>query len=97
METTSDKIPSFINKGIQFYEYLEAANLIKQHNLKVLTYLTVKPLFLTISESISDVIKSVNDICSVTDVISLEPTSIQKGTLVEFFSNEEYIPYLKVG
>lgn len=86
LETTSDKIRSLcINKGFNFSEYRSAVELIKHHKLNVLTYLTVKPIFLTISESIYDIVKSINDICSITDVISLEPTSIQNGTLVDFF------------
>ncbi len=44
----------------------------------------MKPLFLTINESIEDVINSVMDICEYTDIISLEPVSIQKNTLVEY-------------
>lgn len=86
LETTDDYIrKTCINKGFSFIEYLKAVCMIKcYHNLKVLTYITVKPLFLTIQESIDDVCKSINDIAMYTDIISLEPISLQKNTVVEY-------------
>lgn len=86
LETTNDEIrEKCINKGFSFLEYLEAVCRIKKYsNLKVLTYLTVKPLFLTIEESRNDVINSIKDICAYTDIISLEPVSIQKNTVVDY-------------
>ena len=86
LETSNDFIRNkCVNKGFTFEKYIKAVCRIKRfNNIKVLTYLTVKPLFLTINESIEDVINSVMDICEYTDIISLEPVSIQKNTLVEY-------------
>lgn len=86
LETTNNYIRSkCINKGFSFQSYIEAVNKIKQFdNLKVLTYISVKPLFLTIEESIDDVVSSVQTIAEHTDIISFEPVSIQKDTLVEY-------------
>jgi radical SAM enzyme (TIGR01210 family) len=86
LETVNDEIRSkCINKGFKFLDYVEAVWRIKEFsNLKVLTYLTVKPLFLTIEESLNDVVKSMIDICDYTDIISLEPVSIQKNTVVDY-------------
>ncbi len=86
LETSSDLIRNkCINKGFTFESYIKAVCRIQKfNNIKVLTYLTVKPLFLTINESIEDVINSVMDICEYTDIISLEPISVQKNTLIEY-------------
>ncbi|MFV9568052.1 hypothetical protein [Thermoanaerobacter mathranii] len=74
--------------------YREKATILKKYsNIKILTYVTVKPLFLTIEESINDVIKTMNDLQNITDIVSLEPISIQKNTLVElFYKNNLYEP-----
>lgn len=89
LESCSDTIRDLcVNKGYSFDDYKRAAQIIKQYNFKLLTYLTVKPLFLTINESIADVVASLEQIRGITDVVSLEPTSIQKWTLVDFFFSE---------
>jgi hypothetical protein len=89
LETSNDNIRTLcINKGFTFSQYNHAANLIKKFaNLRILTYLNVKPLFLTTQESIDDIVTSIRDISTLTDSISLEPTSIQKNTMVEFMYN----------
>jgi radical SAM enzyme (TIGR01210 family) len=86
LESSSEVVRDLcINKGFSFREYQRAAEIVKKYKFKLLTYITVKPLFLTINESISDVIQSLEAISHLTDVVSLEPTSIQKGTLVDYF------------
>lgn len=77
-----------INKGFSFGDYAKAAQLVKKYEFKLLTYITVKPLFLTINESIADVVESLNKLKQLTDVVSLEPTSIQKWTLVDYFYSQ---------
>lgn len=86
LETVNDEIRDrCVNKGFKFIDYIEAVCRIKKYsNLRVLTYLTVKPLFLTIEESLNDVVKSIQDIYIYTDIISLEPISIQKNTVVDY-------------
>lgn len=80
-----------INKGFSFLSYIEAVCKIRRvSNIKVLTYLTVKPLFLTIEESIKDVLKSILDIEYYTDIISLEPVNIQKNTVVDYLYEMGY-------
>ncbi len=77
-----------INKGFSFGDYVRAAELVKKYKFKLLTYITVKPLFLTINESIADVVESLKKLKHLTDVVSLEPTSIQKWTLVDYFYSQ---------
>jgi hypothetical protein len=86
LETSNDFIRSrCINKGFTFEKYIQAVCRIKKFsNLKVLTYLTVKPIFLTIEEAKQDVINSIIQVCEFTDIISLEPVSVQKNTLIEY-------------
>lgn len=91
LETTSETVRDLcINKGFSFDDYKTAAKMIKNNGIKLLTYLTVKPLFLTENEAVKDVLESIASIENFTDVISLEPTSIQRGTLVEYFYNNGY-------
>ncbi|AAK76918.1 hypothetical protein BJV85_003837 [Clostridium acetobutylicum] len=95
LETSNDKVREYcINKGFNFKNYLEKVKLIKNYsNIKTLTYVTVKLLFLTIDESIRDVIQTMKDLSGLTDIISLEPISIQKNTLVELlYTNKLYDP-----
>lgn len=86
LETSDDHIRNkCINKGFIFTDYLKAVCKIKKFsNIKVLTYITVKPLFLTINEGIDDVVNSIEVISDFTDIISLEPISIQKHTLIDY-------------
>jgi len=89
LESSSETVRDLcINKGFVFEDYEQAAELVKKYKFKLLTYLTVKPLFLTINESISDVVESLERVSKLTDVVSLEPTSIQKWTLVDYFYSE---------
>ncbi len=95
LETSNDLIrEKCINKALSFKMYKNCVEKIKKYkNIKVLTYLTVKPLFLTISESIEDIIKTITEIKEYTDIISFEPTSIQKDTIVEFlYKKNIYTP-----
>lgn len=82
---------SSINKGYTFEEYIVAAKKLKKYNIKTLTYLTVKPLFLTNKETIDDVVKNLIIVQNYSDVVSLEPLSIQRGTLVDYlYKNDCY-------
>ncbi|KLU59018.1 hypothetical protein CEB3_c50380 [Peptococcaceae bacterium CEB3] len=83
-----------INKGFTFKEYEEAIYKIKRYgNIKALKYLSIKPLFLTIQESIEDTLSTLEKLNGLTDIVSLEPVSVQSGTLVEFlFTNGIYQP-----
>jgi len=78
-----------VNKGFNFKRYKSCAKLISNSNLYLLTYILVKPLFLTTRESISQAIKTAKRAFALgSKIISLEPVSIQKGTLVEYFFNK---------
>jgi radical SAM enzyme (TIGR01210 family) len=82
-----------INKGFGFKDYEKAVKIILDNNLKIKTYLLIKPPFLTEKEAISDAVDSAQKIVKYTQTISFNPVNIQKFTLVErLWRNGEYRP-----
>lgn len=78
-----------INKGFGFEEYVSCAKVIAESKLHLLTYVVVKPLFLTITESIEQAIKTARRVFELgSAVISFEPISLQRSTVVEYFFNK---------
>jgi radical SAM enzyme (TIGR01210 family) len=94
LETASDEVrKKYLNKGFTFKDYKESAKLLKKYNFNLKTYVLIKPPFLTEKESIDDAIITVEKIKDVTDIISFNPTNVQKNTLVEFlWKRKEYRP-----
>jgi radical SAM enzyme (TIGR01210 family) len=94
LETSSDLIRTqAINKGFTFASYEKAAQIIHDQHMKLKTYVLIKPPFLTEQEAILDGIRTIHDIATLTDVISLNPTNIQRFTLVEYLWNRgQYRP-----
>ncbi|RLF30527.1 MAG: TIGR01210 family radical SAM protein [Thermoplasmata archaeon] len=94
LESANDKILEYsINKGFKFEDYRKAAKIIIENDLKLKTYLLVKPPFLTEREAINDCIDSAKKIMDFPGTISLNPVCIQKNTLVEYlWKNKEYRP-----
>lgn len=75
-----------INKGFNTNEYLDCAEVIKRTSVNLLTYVTIKPLFLNSDESAKEAIEAAKLAVSAgSGIISLEPTSLQKGTLIDYF------------
>lgn len=91
LESAHDSIRSFnINKGFSFKDYQNAADLLHEHHHLVKTYLLVKPPFLSENQAIHDAIDSIQKIIDITDTISLNPTNVQKTTLVEYLWKRQY-------
>jgi radical SAM enzyme (TIGR01210 family) len=85
LETASDFIREHsLNKGFTFNDYKTAAQILKKYDVKLKTYILIKPPFLTEKESIEDSINTVEKIKSITDVISFNPTNVQRNTIVNF-------------
>ncbi|MGC8645454.1 MAG: archaeosine biosynthesis radical SAM protein RaSEA [Thermoplasmata archaeon] len=72
-----------VNKNYDFDDFKEAAETLHSVGISVRAYLLLKPPFLTESEAITDVIKSARELAPYSDFISINPTDIQRGTLVE--------------
>jgi len=94
LESANDLVLSHsINKGFLFSDYQKAADIVKKAGATLKTYLLLKPPFLTEEDAIKDSIESAKKIKDTTDVISLNPVNVQKGTLVErLWRRDEYRP-----
>jgi archaeosine synthase beta-subunit len=94
LESSSDLVcHTAINKGYGFAEFVEAAKNCRAAGVKVKAYLLLKPPFLTEDETVEDIVQSIKDAAPYSDILSVNPTNVQKFTLVEkLFENREYRP-----
>ena len=94
LETANDMIrENYINKGFTFDDYRISVKTLKKHNVKLKTYVLIKPPFLTERESIRDAVNTVNKIKSITDTISFNPTNVQRNTLISYlWKRKQYRP-----
>ena len=94
LETSNDLVrEKAINKGFTFHDYKKAATLLKKHQTNVKTYVLMKPPFLTEKESLDDCIRTTKDIAPYTDLVSLNPTNVQRHTVVEYlWKRNQYRP-----
>lgn len=94
LETTSDEIrEKCIDKGLQYADYLKTAEVIHKAGGKVKTYLLHKPPYLTEKEAYDDMHKSIQEIIPVTDLISMNPCTVQRNTHLEtLWKRQAYRP-----
>jgi archaeosine synthase beta-subunit len=94
LETSNDLVrEKAINKGFTFHDYKKAATLLKKHRMNVKTYVLMKPPFLTEKESLNDCIRTTQDTDPYTDLVSLNPTNVQRHTVVEYlWKRNQYRP-----
>lgn len=94
LETSNDFVREYsLNKGFNFSEYEKAIDILKLNEFRIKTYVLIKPPFLTEKESIKDCIQTVKDIKDLTDMISFNPTNVQRNTLVEYlWKRKQYRP-----
>ncbi len=84
LETSSDLIrEKCIDKGVTFEQYVTASDVIHRAGARVKTYLLYKPAYISEREAYEDMTSSVRDILPHTDLISMNPCSVQRHTLVE--------------
>ncbi|MEM3445755.1 MAG: archaeosine biosynthesis radical SAM protein RaSEA [Thermoplasmata archaeon] len=82
-----------VRKGATVESYLRAMKALRGEGIRVRAYLLLKPPFLTEKESIENVLASIKAIAEYTDVISINPVNVQKGTFLErMFLRGEYRP-----
>ena len=74
----------FVNKGSPPSEYLAAADRLTAMDVLSKAYLLLKPPYLTESEAVRDVVRSVAETAAHFDAISINPVHIQNGTVVEW-------------
>ena len=74
----------FVNKGSSPEEYLAAADRLRGLGVHPKAYLLLKPPYLTESEAVADVVRSVREAASHFEAMSINPVHIQNGTVVEW-------------
>ena len=84
LESSNENIlRNLINKGFGIESYVKAAKLLKDENFLVKTYVLLKPPFVSEYYAMMDAINSVIFASNFSDKISINPTVIQRYTLVE--------------
>ena len=85
LETANDEIrDKIINKGFTFKDYKKAAELMKKNDIKLKTYLLIKPPYFTEKQAIEDAIDTVEKIKNMTDIVSFNPVNVQRNTVVNY-------------
>jgi hypothetical protein len=74
----------FVNKGSSPAEYLLAADRLRTLGAHPKAYLLLKPPYLTESEAVADVVRSVGEAAPHFEAMSINPVHIQNGTVVEW-------------
>ncbi len=84
LETTSDAIrEKSIDKGNTFADFQHAADTAHDAGVAVKAYLLMKPLFLTEKEAMDDMQKSIAEVSSYADMISMNLCTVQGRTELE--------------
>ncbi|MFW9937200.1 MAG: archaeosine biosynthesis radical SAM protein RaSEA [Candidatus Thorarchaeota archaeon] len=85
LETVNDKIRNqYINKGLLYKDFLKTVQICKELKFGIRVYLLFKPPFLNEYAAIDDCLNSIEKLIHLkVDTISINPTNIQKDTLVE--------------
>ena len=94
LESTDPTVLSkYVHKSAAPSEYLAAGDRLRSYGVRAKAYLLLKPPYLTESESIEDVVRSVGEAAAHFDTLSVNPVHIQNGTVVEWlFHRGRYRP-----
>jgi len=86
LETSNDQIrEKSINKGFSFEDFTAAAKRAHDAGAGVKAYLLFKPLFLTEGEAVADMKTSIRDAAEHSEMISMNPCTVQRNTELEFY------------
>jgi radical SAM enzyme (TIGR01210 family) len=91
LESSSEYIRSMcLNKGFKIDEFKKAIAILKENDIRLLAYVLQKPPFVSEKQAIDDTISSVKwAFENGVDVVSIEPVSVQKNTLVHLLYKME--------
>jgi len=94
LETANDFVREHaINKGFSIKDYNKAVQTLKKQKFKLKTYVLIKPPFLTEKQSINDSINTIKKIQSTPDIISFNPTNVQRHSVVDYlWKRKQYRP-----
>jgi archaeosine synthase beta-subunit len=73
-----------VGKGASPSDYLAAGDRVRSLGLRAKAYLLLKPPYLTETEAVRDVVRSVREASPHFDALSVNPVHIQNGTVVEW-------------
>ena len=86
LETSNDAIrEKCINKGFTYANFTAATSRAKAAGAGIKAYLLLKPLFLTEKEAVEDMKQSIRDASQHSEMISMNPCSVQRRTELEFY------------
>ena len=74
----------YVHKSASPAEYLRAGDRVRALGLRAKAYLLLKPPYLTETEAVRDVVRSVGEAAAHFDALSVNPVHIQNGTVVEW-------------
>jgi radical SAM enzyme (TIGR01210 family) len=94
LESSSEETLSMcINKGMKVEDYVRGAEIVRSNSLTLRTYILLKPPFLSEWRGVCDALESIRFASKYSDIISLNPVTVQSGTLVEhLYRRKEYRP-----
>jgi len=95
LDSANDMVRNiFINKGFLFESYVYACDILNRFEITPVTYILIKPPFLTESEAIIDAIISTKKAFGYgSSIVSLEIMNVQEGTLIyQLYQNGQYYP-----
>lgn len=95
VESSSDTIRDLcVHKGTSWVDVTRALEECHKHGIGVKAYLLFKPPFTNEAQAIDDLIQSMVNLARIgADTISINPTSIHKGSIVEWlFNRRQYRP-----
>ncbi len=83
LESANDFIlENCICKGFSFQDYKDSIAKVPD-DVSIRTYLLLKPPYLSEDEAIDDVVNSIEKIETLTDIVSINPVNVQRGSLLE--------------
>ena len=77
-----------VNKGFSLSQFTQAADIILRNDVRLRSYLLLKPPFYSEREAIADAVDSIRTAFSLgVETVSLEAMTVQKYTLIEYLYN----------
>ncbi len=84
LESSNDIVVNYsVNKPSCFSHFARAAELARRNRFRIKAYIMLKPPFLSEIDAIRDASQTIRDVKPYADTISVNPTNIQKDTVVE--------------
>ncbi len=84
LESSNDAILNYsVNKPSNYSHFVRATRIASEAGFRIKSYLMLKPPFLSESDAIEDATRTAEEISEFTDTVSVNPTNIQRDTVVE--------------